>query len=107
MSRDHLPVRICHYPRRDGPLPDGARWVGRPSRWGNPHRVGEFVSPDTAVDMYRITLGVAVISDPTFLDPLRDATALACACPVGSPCHADVLIKALQANEPTTNDGAI
>lgn len=33
--------------------------------------------------------------DPPDLSPLRDATALACWCPLDMPCHADVLIELL------------
>lgn len=33
------------------------------------------------------------LGDPPDLDPLRDATALACWCPLDQPCHADVLIE--------------
>ena len=94
-------------------LPEGAVSVARPSRYGNPFRVGvrpgEY-RPAEAVALYRVWLleRRPVISDrgdwPVHLDPLRDATALACWCPLTDaeggrvPCHADVLIELLEAS---------
>lgn len=37
------------------------------------------------------------LGDQPDLAPLRDATALACSCPLDRPCHADVLIELLGA----------
>ncbi len=116
-----IPTRISHYPRRDGPLPEGARWVGRPSRWGNKDVVrrwkglwsvsyrdmsGTWYShacydqrPDAlalAVARFRLYAGDRLAVEPTWLDPLRDATALACACPLDQPCHVDVLLGLLR-----------
>lgn len=145
------PVRISHYPRRDGPLPEGARWVGRPSRWGNPFRLrdrvnglarvpavdfpgqawefegrisgdgarhdyhhpgGEittcnvrYMTAAETVDCYRAWAnggGWPLPYPPKrppadWLDPLRSATALACACPLDMPCHVDVLLELLEA----------
>ena len=76
-------------------MPDNAVYVGRPSRWGNPYRIGygdgEY-TPHEAVSLFRIW------ADDSrrgweFLEPLRGRD-LACSCPVDSPwCHADVLIE--------------
>lgn len=110
--------RISHLPRRDGPLPEGAKYVGRPSRWGNPWKVIEeswgwiVVGPRTwvaykdrrvahelAVKGYREWITASLHSDAfealSSLHLLRDAAALACACPLKLPCHADVLIELL------------
>lgn len=100
--------RVSHYPRRDGPLPDGVRWVGRPSRWGNPFPVIErpFLTGASALTVHD-RHGFAVDEfrqyalrrsgyDPAWLDPLRGATGLACACPLDVPCHVDVLIELLE-----------
>jgi len=113
------PLRICHYPRRDGKLPDGARWVGRPSRWGNPwtirylggryelwaHNAFSGIATSdqhnahwVAVEkLYRSWIEFGPYSKDLsgWLDPLRDVTALACACPLHLPCHVDVLIELL------------
>lgn len=95
------PVRVSHYPRRDGPLPEGVRWVGRPTVWGNPHRPGDSVCIDAAdaVAKYRWTwryffdhpeLGQQFRSQ---IAELADAVGLACACPLDQPCHVDVLLE--------------
>jgi hypothetical protein len=97
---------------RRGPLPPGAVYVGRPTRYGNPYRVGEqwphgrgFSGPPMsqleAVHAYAVWLRHRLALDEDFgrpgrfLDPLREAKALACWCPLDQPCHADVLIEAL------------
>lgn len=111
--------RISHYPRRDGKLLAGARYVGRPSRWGNPYKIGEtgFVpvigrfpdgetrpvaqvrklrNLDEVIDAYRVHVALKLKREPGWLDPLRAAPALACACPLDQPCHADVLVEAIK-----------
>lgn len=111
--------RICHLPRRDGPLPVDAKYVGRPSRWGNPWRV--FAEPggylivgpssfitcvptkalahEVAVEGYREWITAAVRPEAAkaraSLHLLSDATALACACPLHLACRVDVLIELL------------
>jgi hypothetical protein len=106
--------RASHYPRRDGPLPEGTRWVGRPSRWGNPYRIGDWGdhvvedwdgtavcqlvrldTMDMVLDAFEIHAAARLAVDPTWLDPLRDATALACACQPDQLCHVDVLLSLL------------
>lgn len=97
-------------------MPEGAVYVGRPTRWGNPWRVvrtwrrewavrddngsflGTFDSEETAVRWAVRGYGLVVPDTPwivSWLAPLRDATALACWCPLDQPCHADVLIELL------------
>lgn len=112
--------RISHYPRRDGKLPTGVKYVGRPSRWGNEYKLGDtgFVpvvgvdsegdtfgsfatlqklkTIDEVVNSYAISLALKLERDPRFLDPLREYQYLACACPLDQPCHADVLIQFIE-----------
>jgi Domain of unknown function (DUF4326) len=70
-------------------MPDGAIYVGRGSRWGNPYRVGSCLIPDaeTAVAVFRANFPVCLD-----LSELRGKT-LACWCKVGSACHGDVLLE--------------
>lgn len=86
-------------------MPAGAVYVGRPSKWGNPFRIGwhgedEGRHWDTAADVvehYRYMLGMQ--ADRTFA-ALRGHD-LACWCPLDVPCHADVLLElALRAAPP-------
>ena len=92
--------------------PAGAVVVARPSKWGNPFRVGDFIgSPAEA-------RGYAVDAYQQWLDGMRDpfdsgqkpptceairrelrGRDLACWCPLDQPCHADVLLRL--ANEET------
>lgn len=70
--------------------------------FANPYRVGDPGVPDraTAVALYRdwVTLTyptTAQLAD--WLAPLRTYAALGCWCPIGEPCHADVLVELLGA----------
>lgn len=67
--------------------------VGRPSKWGNPHRTKPRASAE-AVRRYREDLlsGRLEVS----VDEVRRELAgkdLACWCPLDQPCHADVLLE--------------
>ena len=69
--------------------PPGAVVVSRPSRWGNPFPVGPDRSAAEAVARYRRWIEPQV-------DEVRAALAgrdLCCWCPLGAPCHADVLLE--------------
>jgi hypothetical protein len=70
-------------------MPAGAVYVGRPTRWGNPVVV---VDGDraAAVRAYAQLLDVR----PDLVAAARAALAgktLVCWCPIGQPCHGDVL----------------
>jgi hypothetical protein len=81
-------------------LPEGAVVVARPSRWGNPFRIGapdpetgEPMTREAAVSHYR-----ALVHAPEQAE-LRAAVRrelkgkdLACWCSLDGPCHADALI---------------
>jgi hypothetical protein len=71
-------------------MPQGAVYVGRPGRWGNPYPVAEH-GPVEAVALYRVWL----LERPDLLAAARAELAgrsLACWCSPGAPCHADVLL---------------
>jgi len=81
--------------------PDGAIYVGRPTKWGNPHAWHEMTLYSEAearqivVDLYRDWL----TSGPGQSLPLEELQGhdLMCWCPLDQPCHADVLIEAVEA----------
>lgn len=101
------PRRIQRRRTKGWRMPQGAVYVGRPSRWGNPFRVGGryFFHSDghgwvtgvahtraDAVDVFRLY----VAGDPEMRQMIRDELAgrdLCCWCPPGEPCHADVLLE--------------
>jgi Domain of unknown function (DUF4326) len=73
-------------------MPEGAVYVGRPSRWGNPYRM---FSPMGAVSLYRGWAHLQVrLRGSSWIEPLRGHD-LACWCPLDQPCHADVLLELL------------
>lgn len=90
--------------------PEGAVYVGRPSKWGNPFRVGAPhpkhgwpMSAQEAVGAFRnLFLGSADLTE--CLEELRGRD-LACWCPVGRPCHADVLLELANGGEGGHDDG--
>jgi hypothetical protein len=96
-------------------MPPNTVNVARPSRWGNFYRIGQPMCPDTirrwghrlrdfsspgyccrdAADAVRRFAAVIVL-DEAIHPLLRQELAgknLACWCPPGQPCHADVLLE--------------
>jgi hypothetical protein len=81
--------------------PIGVVVVSRPSKYGNPFRVGRHLTtPEAAVVAYReqlVTRGLW--RGATLLVNVHDVRRelrgrdLACWCPIGQPCHADVLLE--------------
>ncbi len=107
-----MPKRIQRKRTKGWRLPENARCVTRPSRWGNPWRVGDricdgdgsgFLSPIIALSTSRIHFPAQAVTlfhayakarlrvEPEWLAPLRGKD-LACYCQPGEPCHADVLL---------------
>ena len=106
------PQRIQRKRSKGWRMPEGAVYVGRPSRWGNPFRIGEtyqISSPGEtrygvvrdnahAVDLFQDYLNLRGDLVAKIGQELRGRD-LACWCPAGQPCHADVLLRI--ANEAT------
>jgi hypothetical protein len=85
-------------------MPENTISVTRPGKWGNPYKVGEngIKSKEEAVKKYRDEWEFALSgkglygsnqarSSRRVLSELRGKN-LACWCPIGDPCHADVLL---------------
>ena len=98
------PQRIQRKRTKGWRMPDGAAYVGRPTKWGNPFVVGDRVTMkpwcwsveivsdrEHAVGLFREYAEVTVWIQALIGD-LRGKD-LACWCAVGSPCHADVLLE--------------
>ena len=74
-------------------MPDGAIYVGRPTRYGNPYLVNRYQSTETAVECFRECAQRILQINPGWLTPLRGHD-LVCWCPLDQQwCHADVLLK--------------
>lgn len=113
------PQRIQRKRTKGWRMREGAVYVGRGSKYGNPYRVGESyaliaggpygasqqrqllesITPALAVDLYRLWLSYMNTRDtprdrptPAEIKALRGKD-LACWCPLGQPCHADVLLE--------------
>jgi len=89
------PKRIQRRRTKGWRMPEGAIYVGRGSKWGNPCRVERHSQRLDAVAWF--TTHVAPALD---VSELRGKN-LACWCPLDQPCHADVLLELANAPEPT------
>ena len=72
---------------------EGDVYVGRPSKWGNPHRTKPRASSE-AVESYRgdLLAGRLRVTVEDVRNELRGKD-LACWCSLDQPCHADVLLE--------------
>lgn len=114
------PVRIQRKRTKGWRMPEGAIYVGRPSRWGNPLRAGDsVVTPHPGAHYAPFWIGTThEVGSYNWFDVRRIADAaetvalfrvlveyvgpelrslrghdLACWCPLDQPCHADVLLE--------------
>lgn len=103
-------------------LPAGAVVVSRPTRWGNPYRVGVHGTAAKCVAAYRLVVfgpGSLIVTGggrPGYGEQerlLRHARAhiaelrgkdLACWCALDEPCHADVLLELANRAETAPSD---
>ena len=94
-SEPTMPERIQLKRTKGWRMPPNTVNVARPSRWGNPHRVGWCAVcgvPHTLADAIEEYRAEVMDCAPTLaLDSLRGKD-LACWCKPGEPCHADVLL---------------
>lgn len=97
-----MPKRIQRKRTRGWRMPAGAVYVGRPTKWGNPFKIGAphpiFGVPMDAkdvVDLYELSLSERQ------LDQLGELTGknLCCWCRLDQPCHADVLLRLANENK--------
>ncbi len=104
-----MPDRIQLRRTKGWRKPEGAVVVARPTKWGNPYRVGIHGDAARCVALYRqAATGLIDNTRPpvpqvtevmamqdhlrTHLPELRGKD-LACWCPLDAPCHADVLLE--------------
>ena len=102
------PQRIQRRRIKGWRMPEGAIYVGRPSKWGNPFEIGLWYGASgpngewsrsvfiadrsTAFVEYRRAARLGHPGIPSDLSSLRGHD-LACWCKPGDPCHADVLLE--------------
>ena len=95
-----VPKRIQRKRTAGWRMPEGAIYVGRPGRYGNPYIVGDLyngggnIGQGEAVDLFRRALLECrlqfVVAEVRRVLRGHD---LACWCKPGDPCHADVLLE--------------
>ena len=85
-------------------MPENTVYVGRPTKWGNPHRSStpESMHVRYLEGLHRGKLGFTVG------DVRRELSSrnLACWCPIHQPCHADVLLAIANAGLQLKDSGA-
>lgn len=97
------PKRIQRKRTKGWRMPANTVYVGRPTKWGNQYRAGEFsrnrypVSVEQAVAFYRQYIEEVMTKNPARKE-LKGKN-LACWCPIRDkygkivPCHADILLE--------------
>lgn len=85
------PKRIQRKRAKGWRMPEGAVYVGRPTKWGNPFALVEYGRELAISNFRRRAIGLKAI-DPQYFEALRGKD-LACWCRVDQPCHADVLLE--------------
>lgn len=123
MSERRTPVRIQRKRTSGWKMPEGAVYVGRPTKWGNPFAVGAWIAKDderwpylvtpfthpnvarALASMERVRVNSRATSVECYEFWLCEQTHLmtcaaelaghdlACWCPPSAPCHADVLLE--------------
>jgi hypothetical protein len=88
------PIRIQRSRAKGWKIPEGAVYVGRPTKWGNHYKVDAHT---TAADAARL-FELAIMSDRAAAwraEVRKDLRGkdLCCWCPLTCACHADVLLR--------------
>jgi len=79
-------------------MPEGAVYVGRPTRYGNPYHLVREADREEVISKFRTYATNRLKTEPQWLDPLRGKD-LACWCALQDEdgervtCHADVLLE--------------
>src|SRR5262245_54245488 len=83
---------IWHRRAKGWRMPANTVYVGRPSRWGNGYKVGRDGTAEACVELFI----ERYVHDTEYRARVRYQLAgkhLACWCPPGAPCHAEVLLQ--------------
>jgi hypothetical protein len=76
--------------KRTDEIPPNAIYVGRPSKWGNPYKVGRDGTREEVIVKYAGWLEGMTFNELLDLDELRDKDLVCWCSPL--PCHADILL---------------
>ncbi len=90
------PQRIQLSRKKGFKLPPNTVVVSRPGKWGNPFKIGDDVPglPGIKIDREDACHYFAIFLPKPAAEIQRELRGknLACWCPLGEPCHADVLL---------------
>jgi hypothetical protein len=83
------------YNKRTDKIPEDAIYVGRPSRWGNPFKIGiidgRHIDRENVILLFRQYALAKLRIEPHWLDELKGKD-LVCWC-TPQKCHADILLE--------------
>lgn len=101
-----MPKRIQRKRSKGWTMPENAVYVGRPTKYGNPYRVGNTSTGGTIsfIPIHQTTIERTLDAYRDYLtnkctwiieDAQRELRGkdLACWCKEGTPCHADILLE--------------
>ena len=89
------------YNKRTDQIPEGAVYVGRPTKWGNPFQMKGEEDRDTVVDQYHMHFMMGQLrAKPKDLHELKGKDLVCWCAPLR--CHADVLLEI--ANVPSNDE---
>jgi Domain of unknown function (DUF4326) len=92
-----MPQRIQRQRRKGWRLPANTVCVTRPSRWGNPFKIGKDGDRAQVIHLFETYARDRMAGEPGWLEALRGKD-LACWCPPGEACHADMLLRLANQN---------
>lgn len=92
MNAAAKPVRIQLSRKKGWKMPPNTVVVSRPSKWGNPFKIDAKSSRKDVVRLYRDWLYDRTSFQFEIIRELRGKN-LACWCPMGEPCHADLMLR--------------
>lgn len=88
-----MPIRIQRKRTKGWKMPYTAKYVGRPTIFGNPFEVNLQQDAQKAVEMYRLWLHRSSQAwIVKMVKQMLKGKDLACWCALDQPCHADVLL---------------
>ena len=94
------------YNKTDYNVPEDAVYVGRPSEWGNPFRIGRDGTREEVIAKFeKIYVPAILKKKPDWLEPLRGKD-LVCWC-APEACHGDVLLRLANAEPDTSRPFAV
>jgi len=77
--------------KRTDKISSNAVYVDRPSKWGNPFKIGRDGTREGVINLYANTVRSRLLYDPHCLDELIGKDLVCWCAPL--PCHGDVLLK--------------